>query len=625
MGALAGYFRYHSDRPENTPWNETLVALGCFGSKGIETIPFPGGAIAHAYNAYEANAPIVQDSSHRYIAAVSARLDKRQNLLSQLGMQDSISDSELILHAYLRWGEDCLARLIGDFTFVIFDSQRKQFFCARDKVGIRPLYYYHNGDGFYFASSLSVLRKLCGFIPLLDKEILGAVTARILIPPERTIWQQLQRLPPATTLSVFVSGIKLTRYWQLQPQESSSTKNDTDWCVKTQSILTTAVHDRMRDRSGIGLLLSGGLDSSTIAAAATSHPFADKHFFAVASAVLPQGYQGKEKDESDYIDAITRAHNFDVEIQEKVVGLDPLNQTLFSQAFANHGCPVSIYYAMDHNLYKHLTGSGAQVALNGFWGDGTISFSGKGWLGRDLRNGHWKQLVETAKAISCFRDVPINRVLLGELRGAISTLRSSTPGGLRRHIRNHPILAKTLKKALIERDDLYLLSGNLPSETLPHIMPRGFRFVEELYLEGSQVGVEASFPFLDIRVLELCMDLPPQAFIQGGMPRSLIRRSMWNQLPPKVRDRRSKGAFIPGFTEGIRNHAPLMLEELKDLQPATRDNIGQVMDLNITESQLLRLVNGGLSRDSEQSQIRILAQSMTLMRFLAAQDDGVIL
>ncbi len=68
-----------------------------------------------------------------------------------------------------------------------------------------------------------------------------------------------------------------------------------------------------------------------------------------------------------------------------------------------------------------------------------------------------------------------------------------------------------------------------------------------------------------------------------------------------------------------------MLEELKDLQPATRDNIGQVMDLNITESQLLRLVNGGLSRDSEQSQIRILAQSMTLMRFLAAQDDGVIL
>ncbi len=622
MGALAGYWRYNSDRPEYTTWNDALVALGCFGSEGIKTIPIPGGALAHAYNAYEANAPIVQDSSHRYTAAVSARLDERQILLLQLGMPGSVSDSELVLHAYLRWGEDCLTRLIGDFTFVIFDSQRKQLFCARDKVGIRPLYYYHSGAEFYFASSLAVLSKLCGIAPLLDKEILGAVTARILFPPEKTIWQQLLRLPPATTLSVSVSGTKITRYWQLQTQKPTSQKNDDDWCAKTHCILTAAVQDRMRDRSGIGLLLSGGLDSSTIAAVATSHPLADKHFFAAASSVLPEGYLGKENDESDYIDAITASYNFDVEIQEKVVGLDPLNRTLFSQAFVNHGRPVNIYHAMDHNLYKHLAGSGVQVALNGFWGDGTISYTGKGWFGRNLRNGHWKQLVETAKAISCYRDVSIYRVLFGELRGSISTLRNSTPSALRKHIRNHPILAKTLKKALIERDDLTLLSGSLPSETLPDIMPRGFRSVEELYLEGSQVGVEASFPFLDIRVLELCMDLPPQEFILGGMPRSLIRRTMWNQLPPKIRDRRSKGAFIPGFTDGVRSHASLMLKELKELRPSTRDAIGETMDLNKVESQLLRLVSGGLATEREQPQIRILAQGMTLMRFLIEQTEN---
>jgi len=204
----------------------------------------------------------------------SARIDGREQLVGKLGLKNRISldqtpDSELILHAYSKWGEACLDHLIGDFAFVIWDSREGKIFCARDHFGSRQLYFTHKKDSFVVSNSISCMLQHPDISRRLDDKAMGGFLLfgdHCWVDKSITAFADVATLPPAHKL-VFKKGrIFVQRYWDI-PAETPMLRYRTerDYIEHFLDVFQTCVADRLRTPS-IAVAMSGGLDSTAIAA-----------------------------------------------------------------------------------------------------------------------------------------------------------------------------------------------------------------------------------------------------------------------------------------------------------------------------------------------------------------------
>src|SRR5437016_6182789 len=209
----------------------------------------------------------------RFWITADARLDGRVELITELErsgriVQPNAPDSELILHAYAAWGTPSVEHLRGDFSFAIWDAHHKQLFCARDHLGIKPFYYVERGDLFLFSNTLNCIRMH----PEVSSELNEAAIGDFLLfglncDNAATSFRDIQRLPPAHSLSISPEGVKIRRYWTPPTDGRIRYAKPETYIENFQSLLEAAVADRLRtDRAGI--LLSRGLDSSSLAAVA---------------------------------------------------------------------------------------------------------------------------------------------------------------------------------------------------------------------------------------------------------------------------------------------------------------------------------------------------------------------
>jgi asparagine synthase (glutamine-hydrolysing) len=203
-----------------------------------------------------------------------ARVDGRQELKQKLeahGRNElkAATDVELILHAYHVWGEDCVNHLVGDFAFAIWDSRQSQLFCARDHFGVKPFFYSHKDGTFIFSNDLNCLR----LHPLVSDELNELAIADFLMfgrnqEFDTSAFVDIHRLSPAHTLTCRPGlPVRLRRYWELPICEPLRFKRPGDYVERFQKLFWQAVSDRLRtDR--VGIWMSGGLDSSSVAAVA---------------------------------------------------------------------------------------------------------------------------------------------------------------------------------------------------------------------------------------------------------------------------------------------------------------------------------------------------------------------
>ena len=202
----------------------------------------------------------------------NARIDGRneliQELKSKLTVKQSPTDAELILHAYDAWGEDCVNYLIGDFAFAIWDTRLRRFFCARDHFGVKPFYFAHLSDDFIFSSSLNDLRKDSRISGTLNEFAVGDyLLFGVNQDLSTTIFNDIQRLPPAHCLTVTNGSLKIWRYWTPDTSASVRFRDPESYVEKFSELLSRAVADRLRtDRLAVSM--SGGLDSTSLAAVA---------------------------------------------------------------------------------------------------------------------------------------------------------------------------------------------------------------------------------------------------------------------------------------------------------------------------------------------------------------------
>ncbi len=206
----------------------------------------------------------------------SARIDDRENLVNKMGMNKKINltktpDSELILHAYKMWGEECLAHLLGDFAFVIWDQQKQKLFCARDHFGMRKLYFAQKNKSIIVSNTLGCILKHPEISKDLNEQAIGGFL--LFGRPEwgdkdLTIFNDVTTLLPAHKLVIRHGHIDIQRYWKIPNNiPLLHYKKDQDYVDHFLKIFTIAVSDRLRT-SSVAISMSGGMDSTSIAAIA---------------------------------------------------------------------------------------------------------------------------------------------------------------------------------------------------------------------------------------------------------------------------------------------------------------------------------------------------------------------
>ena len=209
----------------------------------------------------------------RYWITADARLDGRAELLAALdlsrgGIGHSVPDSELILRAYAKWGTACVEHLRGDFSFAIWDAPNKKLFCARDQFGVKPFYYASVGSVLVFSNTLDCVRRHPAISGRLnDLAIADFLLFDTIQEPAATSFADIRRLPPAHTLVCEQDGIKVRRYWVLPVSSPIDHKRPSECVEQFRELLDHAVADRLRT-DHVGVLMSGGLDSPTVAASA---------------------------------------------------------------------------------------------------------------------------------------------------------------------------------------------------------------------------------------------------------------------------------------------------------------------------------------------------------------------
>ena len=560
---------------------------------------------------------------YRLTITADVRLDNRQALFDRLSIEprarEGLPDSALLLEAYKKWGRDCPGYLLGEFAFAIWDHDARTLFCARDHIGFRPLFYYCDGKTFVFASESKAIRGL-PFVPTeLNETTLAVKLLYAEKDPAQTFFINILRLRNAhwLTLGGPTPQVRVGRYWEPQKDSRLNYAKSSDYAEALREIVIQSVHCRLRTIRPVGLTLSGGLDSSSIACIAARHLRSRNKKLLAVSSVLPLHHQGPEQDERKYIQAVL-AQEPNIEglfvTGEDISPFDDL-ETAFEQL----EIPPNPHQAMRVALWKVLRDNGAGLILCGEGGDFMASYDGRDALLRLVQTFKFRKLIALTVRISRREGKSVARVLN---QWALKRLPAVQ--------RLHSLIKNTRRRSepsLV--NDLFLkrfLAGGGRLKTHPSLSPLDYKshlakkirderlVVEDMNISQSHFGLQSAFPFFDVRIVDFFMATPPEQFIEDGQKRSLFRRAMEGILPPEIQRRPDKLAFWPDKFGRILAQRDELTNFL-DMTPPD-DPVWRRLDIDIVKEHC-RLLNPASARLEETNRsFNLVSQAIITIRFL---------
>jgi asparagine synthase (glutamine-hydrolysing) len=527
--------------------------------------------------------PFTLDGRHWIIGDI--RLDAREALISALGSDGTTddrsesSDIELILRAYVRWGEDCVTHLVGDFMFAVWDESRQHLFCARDQLGVKPFYYAELGRTVVISNTLDCLRQH----PAMPCELNDAAIADFLLfglnqDNATTSFRSIQRLPPAHSVTWAKHTAQRRRYWTMPIEEPIHFNRAEDYTDRFRELLRTALRDRLRT-SRAAVLMSGGLDSSTLAAAALNvFRERQKDFFLQA---ITSVYDRLVPDRERYYAGLIAEH-LNIPIRYDVRD-DETSISSWGSVAVHTPEPVDnpAAFAASVEFLDRMSGD-ARVFLYGEGPDGALQYEWHRYLAYLCSNCHVAPLVRALLGeLLMSRRVP----LMGSIRHLFSAGKQARqwtpafPGWL------NPEFAARCDC----RERWAARHRRRPS---PHsIRPRGYNefgnaewqsLFEGCDFSGALSHLEFRHPFLDLRLLRYMLAVPAMPWCRNKL---LIRRAMRATLPDEVLRRRKTSLSVsPDFRRVEMSGFPRMVpapELLTYVNPARIDPPASPLELRM--------------------------------------------
>jgi len=486
--------------------------------------------------------------------SADVRLDNREGLIAALGLPQGgrvIGDGELIMHAYLKWGEQCPARLLGDFAFAIWDPRCRRLFAARDHMGMRSLVFAHvPGVSFVFATEPEAVLAVSGQSRAINHGRIGDfLLGREWLDYSSTFLSGVERLPPAHSLTLENGRLRQARYWRLEPEPDATLRGDDDYIAAFRAVFEQAVACRLRSNGPVGATLSGGLDSGTVAATA-AHLLSEQGAgpLVTISAIDPSAPACRES-------ALARLSASMAGVAPRfVTQVDPrhMNPSLLEQVLASRE-PFDTPLVLLRAIYNEARTRGLRVMLDGAGSDQVFAHGSYiRWL---IRRGRWGRALGEIRGTRAFWEnaVPLAPLVAREARGALvpawlRRVRQRLPARndgidlFRQMIRDDYLAAHDLDGRMARHAD-FLLGANTPFEeelarsiARPHLT-RGRERYDRI---AMGVGVEPRDPFMDVRVVRFCAALPGDLRLRGGWPKYLLRKAAPDILPDPVRWRRGR-------------------------------------------------------------------------------------
>ncbi|MCB8820154.1 asparagine synthase (glutamine-hydrolyzing) [Microvirga rosea] len=467
----------------------------------------------------------------------------------------SHSDSEVLLQAYIQWGEECLNRFLGMFAFAIWDARDKILFAARDRFGIKPLYFHNGRDIAGFGSEIKQVLELPGLERRLnlartydylysgltdhasDTMFLGVDHVR----PGECLTLDLQTWRPGQSLPI--------RRWYRLPESGSLRMSEGEAAQRFRELFESAVQIHLRSDVKIGSCLSGGLDSSAIVAQIDRELAGTDVRLNTVSAC----FDDRAVDERPFIDTVVRATNA---ISHKTFPnyadvLDAAAKITWHQDEPYGSSSIFAQWCVFQEAHSQgikvmLDGQGADEILGGYHGSFFYHFRGlaregrygellRGMIERRIYNG-----VGFADQIKLL-DWPRNAARLLRARAkpasappTIDWLGSDVWGSELRRI--SPFDALVAREGLPQVNSI----GSLCLASMTSNLPMLLHWEDRNSMAHS---IEARVPFLDHRLVEFCIGIGDQHKIKGGETKRVMRRALGDVLPPQIAKRRDKIGF----------------------------------------------------------------------------------
>jgi asparagine synthase (glutamine-hydrolysing) len=454
------------------------------------------------------------------------RLDRRRELAERLGANEAEPDALLCLRSYARWGERCLDYLRGDFCFVIWDETQRCLFCARDQLGVRPLFYEQSDFGWWISDSLKAIAERPDSQRELDDLWVGDFLTRAYsLEFDRTVYKKIRRLPPAHTLRVAPDGGQLKRYWALEPSEPILYRREGDYLERFHALLARAIDDRLPE-GRVGVMMSGGIDSTGLAAKAVEITANSSRVAAFTF------YHERAEDDGAYLSGLVAR---DLGISHTLVAVDDLQGMAGPQDVASAQEPgaASLSNPARQEMERQMQGV-ATVWFLGEGPDNALTFEWKSYLRWLWRKRERKSFVIAVSQYLIQKQVrewcaTVRKVSFSRSNGAFSTQKSSDSDWL------HPALAERLLArnrdcAGRKRNGEWWSPGAMESFTSA-IWPAYFE-VWDPATSGSRLDYR--HPYLDLELLDFMLRTPP---IPWGRRKALVRRAMRGRLPDEILDR----------------------------------------------------------------------------------------
>lgn len=460
-------------------------------------------------------------------------IEIRGELQSRGVVFHTLSDSEVLLKAYREWGVACLDRFNGDFAFCIYDKVAKKLFMARDRLGNKPFYYTLKSGKLFFASEIKAFRAVCA-LEFDEQTLCDSILFNINDYSEATIYKGIKHLPSAhyAIFDAKSGKLALKRYWKLEgckePNKKFDEKEFEMACDDFEELLNDALLLRLRSDVEVGILLSGGIDSSLLAALLTKNNKNMRYF----GAVFPSY---PSSDECKYIDIVAKLFGLNlVKISPHIDELKELmDDFLSTQSDMTRSFSTLVQYAVFKELSKYskvaVTGQGADELFGGYYHHVARFLKQNRQNLMDRRKEYGKEAdCEYALGEKFAMKLDAKRtMIIADNKRSLAKIRKFFP----EYEPNYDLLLEKFVSSPSKA--LYL-------DTVKFNLPMLLRFEDR---NAMRFGVENRTPFTDYRIVEFAHSLPNGYKFHNGYSKFLLRKILARYICDDIAFRKDKKGF----------------------------------------------------------------------------------
>jgi asparagine synthase (glutamine-hydrolysing) len=465
------------------------------------------------------------------------------------------SDTETIVHLYEEYGDEGVARLRGMFAYALWDERRNHLLVARDRLGIKPLYYGRFDGRLFFSSELRAFARVPGFPRVLNEASVQRYLAYLYVPGPETIWRDIVELPPAHYLTYDGDAVSTHRYWDVEYREGEH-RSPAEWREQFLAQFRDSVKCHLMSEVPLGAFLSGGVDSSAMVAVMAQESSKPVKTFSI-------GYEGEGAFQDERAYARIVAERYGTEHREFVVSPDAAK--LLPDLVATMEQPFADSSVIPNYYISKLTREHVTVALSGLGGDeiggGYQRYLGMLWAERYARLPGLLRPRWLEAAVSRLPDVRSGRRWIDQAKRFFATARLGAADRYAAMVTTFSpadrsrLLAPDFRRQVGPDDAERLVTRVFGSRHADGVLHAAMRADLDSYLVGDLLtladrvsmrhSLEVRVPFLDHPLVEFMATAPARLKVHGRSKKVLMREAFRGLLPATILDRRKMGFSIP--------------------------------------------------------------------------------